>query len=358
MRPKQYCGMFEADGDIHYILPKIAKEHRDVDKTNLNIFIYMLIYAYDIPLRNEDITACANEKNHLLEVLIQYFAHTLLTQLQQGVYKSYITKQEALPMLKGKYLIIDNLINSFTADKIHSEYDEHTMDNPLNRFFLFAIKQLLPYAKDKSKLKACLLIFDEVSYRPFNAHQIDSTPFHQERLTIRFKRSFDIALLLLKRCLPLWDRDKQSFAFLFDMNVLFERFIGKIIQSIEPSTILQQKTSFGDFILEPNIVIPNRLIIDTKYKKLKRDYYTNKLNLKSDDKNQVYTYGKNFNISNTMLLYPKYYEYIRPFDLSLGKGKNCIMVQIRLIDLNTNTNNYQTYIETIINRMEEIINGK
>ncbi|MEZ4693005.1 MAG: hypothetical protein R2837_03155 [Aliarcobacter sp.] len=63
------------DNQDFYILPKIANRNsKPDDEQNLNIFIYMLMYAYDTKLSNEQIVSCANQKHTILEVFVQMFA--------------------------------------------------------------------------------------------------------------------------------------------------------------------------------------------------------------------------------------------------------------------------------------------
>ena len=52
------------------------------------------------------------------------------------MYKKYITEQDNLNVLKGKYLINENIKYNFTKNKIYCEYDEFSENNSLNQFFL------------------------------------------------------------------------------------------------------------------------------------------------------------------------------------------------------------------------------
>ena len=129
IKATQYCGIINMEGNDYYILPKITTD----TKHNLNTFIYMLIYAYDIEVKNEDLSGSANQQHRLLQVLINIFTKNLLQQLQIGLYREYITFQDNLTTLRGKYLINENLKHNITHQKIYCEYDEFSMDNPLNR---------------------------------------------------------------------------------------------------------------------------------------------------------------------------------------------------------------------------------
>lgn len=343
LKARQYCGILNFNNQDFYILPKIANHNDEKDaKQNLNIFIYMLMYAYDVKLSNEQIASCANQEYTILEVFVQMFANGLLQELKKGLYKEYLTKQDNLPVLKGKYLINENLKYNFTKNRIYCEYDEFSENNSLNQFFLYAVKYLQKFVNDKKLLKQCELIFDEVEYKSVDINRVETINF--SRLNVRFKTSFEIALLLLKQSIPLFNKDKKSFAFLFDMNVLFEKFIARMVKELDNNAKIQNQDDFGDLTLKPDIILESQ-IIDTKYKKIKSIE-----DIKQSDKLQAFAYGINYGVKNVMLLYPKDEKDVI-YDLVLGK-ENIVNLKIRTIDLNFSGNKYKEYIDEIRKRVD------
>ena len=346
LKARQYCGILNFNNQDFYILPKIANHNDEKDaKQNLNIFIYMLMYAYDVKLSNEQIANCANQEHTILEVFVQMFAINLLNELKKGLYKEYLTKQDNLPVLKGKYLINENLKYNFTKNKIYCEYDEFSENNSLNQFFLYAIKYLQKFVNDKKLLKQCELIFDEIEYKSVDINRVETINFN--RLNVRFKTSFEIALLLLRQSIPLFNKDKKSFAFLFDMNVLFEKFIARMVKELDNNAKIQNQDNFGDLTLKPDIILENQ-IIDTKYKRIKSIE-----DIKQSDKLQAFSYGINYKVENVMLLYPKHLDNIK-YDLVLGK-EGIVNLKIRIIDLNFSENKYKEYIDEIRERVEIVL---
>ncbi|MCT7647466.1 McrC family protein [Aliarcobacter butzleri] len=342
LKAKQYCGILNFNNQDFYILPKIANHNDEKDaKQNLNIFIYMLMYAYDVKLSNEQIASCANQEHTILEVFVQMFANGLLQELKKGLYKEYLTKQDNLPVLKGKYLINENLKYNFTKNKIYCEYDEFSENNSLNQFFLYAVKYLQKFVNDKKLLKQCELIFDEVEYKSVDINRLETINFN--RLNVRFKISFEITLLLLRQFIPLFNQDKNSFAFLFDMNILFEKFIARMVKELDSNAKIQNQDNFNDLILKPDIILENQ-IIDTKYKRIRSIE-----DIKQSDKLQAFSYGINYKVENVMLLYAKHLDNIK-YDLVLGK-ESIVNLKIRTIDLNFSANNYKEYIDEIMERL-------
>jgi 5-methylcytosine-specific restriction enzyme subunit McrC len=149
--------------------------------------------------------------------------------------------------------------------------------------------------------------------------------------------------MILKKYIPLMSQDKKSFAFLFNMNELFENFVGKLV----PNAKLQNQKIFGNLSLKPDILTES-LIIDTKYKKV-----SSRDDLSTADKYQMFTYGKNFHVKNTMLLYPKHVDDVCE-DLVLGKDEDSVNLAMRSLDLEFD-GGYEGFVVEMKRRIEEII---
>jgi len=188
-------------------------------------------------------------------------------------------------------------------------------------------------------------MFDEVD----TAYQ--KKPFVFARLNERFKKPYSLAMLILEHLsVNIGAHGKNEWAFMFDMNVLFEQFVGKLIKEIEPSALLQSEKNFGNLKLRPDILIPNKLIIDTKYKLV-----SSKEEISAQDKYQMYAYGKNFGIENTVLLYPKHLDEAEEI-LWLGELEKCVMLTMNNVQLNVTIDNFCLYIENIKNQLSSLLN--
>ena len=281
MRPKNYCGFLSVDGNDYFIVPKINAKN---ETQNLDIFLYMLMYAYDIKLSNEVLAGYDTQKHRFLEVFIRMFADELLNEFKRGVFKQYVTMQENLKVLRGKYMFERNFQN-FYHQNLYCEYDEFSIDNALNRFFLYAIRQFKKFSSYPN-LSRCEQILDEVAY--FNV-DIERTNIRFDRMNMRYQKSFEVAEMLLQRLVPLTSRSgKKSFAFLFDMAEVFEKFVGRLYSETDPTAKLQVQKNFGSLQLKPDIVTDS-MIVDTKYKLV-----SSREELLAQDKYQMFAYGVNF----------------------------------------------------------------
>lgn len=338
VKPKNYCGFLSINDENYFIIPKITNENNQ----NLNTFIYMLMYAYDINLKNEDLMNGENKEHQIYELFIRLFSDALLDEFKRGVFKQYITMQENLKVLRGKYIIEQNF-NNFYHQNIYCEFDEFSMDNELNRFFLYAIRVFKKFSAYPN-LHRCEAVLDEVEYFNVNYKRLN---IHFNRMNSRYKKSYEVALMILQKLVPMTQKSTdKSFAFLFDMAEVFEKFVGRLYEEIDSSTQLQVEKNYGSLKLKPDIVT-NTTIIDTKYKKVH-----SRKELKRDDKYQMYVYGKNFKCQDTMLLYPKHMVSIND-NLVLGKGDDMIRLEMRSLDLGFDGGCNQ-YINEVKNRLEKI----
>ena len=338
IKPKNYCGFLSINNQSYFIIPKITDDKHQ----NLNTFIYMLIYAYDINLKNEDLMEASSQEHHIYELFIRLFSDALLDEFKKGVFKQYITMQENLKVLRGKYIIEKNF-NNFYHQNLYCEFDEFSMDNELNRFFLYAIRTFKKFS-NYSNLHKCEAILDEVAYLNVDFKRLN---LHFDRMNSRYKKSYEVALMILQKLVPMTQKSTdKSFAFLFDMSEVFENFVGKMYKEIDSSTQLQNEKNYGSLKLRPDIVT-NDSIIDTKYKKV-----NSRKELKRDDKYQMYVYGKNFKCQDTMLLYPKHIEDVAD-KLELGKGEKLIRLKMKSLNLGFD-GGYEEYICEIRRRLEVI----
>lgn len=339
VKTTQYCGALKIGNQQLTILPKIDKHN---DAANLRYLTYMLSYVYDLKV-DESIASTDVENSLILELLISIFSRELINEVEKGLYREYISVQDNLRVMRGRFLAGLDARTNFVRDRIYCEYDEFSPDNPLNALFAYAIEVCRRSTKsdeNRRRLGILHLMFDDVRAY-YNPH----TVIHWHRLNERFRHIYHVAVLILQNLTIRYDRTgSNDWAFMFDMNLLFEQFVGKIIKTIEPTTILQAENNFGNLKLKPDILIPNRLIIDTKYKKV-----LGKEDVKRDDKYQMYVYGKNYGINQTMLLYPKHLEDVNE-KLYLGKREEGIELKMRSIELQSEVMSYKNYIQEIKNQ--------
>ncbi|EJF07697.1 McrBC 5-methylcytosine restriction system component [Thiovulum sp. ES] len=331
IKTSSFCGSLKVGNSDILILPKISKS-RDV---NFKIFTYMILYSHDI--KNRDIDSSTYHEN-LLEVFIDIFSKSLLEIINRnGLYKEYVSVQNENSFLKGKLILKDYILKRNVSSKILCEYDEFSANHKLNQFFTYTVRELKKFSKNKLSLIKLEKIFSEVE--PIYNEKIEFN-----HLNIRFKENFNLAKFLLKHLTNKKIRNSENFSFMFDMDLLFEDFIGKIFKEVANAK-LQEVGYFGNLKLTPDIVLDD-LIVDLKYKIFKDE-------VKKEDKYQMYIYGNNFERKNTMLLYPKHFKNVET-KLKLGNNEHGLNLFVRTIDLDSDSN-YKEYISEIKKRIERIL---
>jgi 5-methylcytosine-specific restriction enzyme subunit McrC len=166
----------------------------------------------------------------------------------------------------------------------------------------------------------------------------------------RYKKSYEVALMILQKLVPMTQKSTdKSFAFLFDMAEVFEKFVGRMYVEIDSTTQLQKQGNFRSLVLKPDIMTASK-IIDTKYKKV-----NNRSDLSVQDKYQMFAYGVNFKVKDTMLLYPKHLVDVND-NLELGKGDDMVRLEMRSLDLTCNKE-FSEYILEMKERIKKEYNA-
>ena len=310
---QNYVGVIQTkDGTTIEILPKITNV--DIDESK-KILVKMLKTLKKSPFKNFNMAHLKSSKMPLLEIFITMFLDELEKLIQRGIKSDYITKEENLAYLKGKL----NIKEQISKNYIHKErffvaYDEYVSDRIENRLIKTTLEYLYKKSKsnnNKKRIREYLFIFDEVGV----SHNVKSD-FSKVKLG-RQMRDYEFVLLWAKTFLldhsytPHKGND-VAFALLFDMNMLFESYVGHYLMKKGLDVKLQDMQHHlaylkdnGRFRLKPDIVINNgKVIADTKWKILREDKTHQGVN--QADMYQLYAYGTKYKECKSMyLIYPK-----------------------------------------------------
>lgn len=345
---KQFVGALKIKNKTIQILPKIYNNEENKEKEALTNLLYMLSYTKKLKIR-EDI-ANLTKNNDLFEIYIYLFAKNLLKEIEKGFYKDYNKKEENLNFLKGKLnttkQIKHNIINKHKLHCTYKEFSENNLINQILKYTIELLKNITKSSKNKKLLDNLSFIFEDVEYKIITLN--DFKKIHFNRMSERFKYYVEMAeLFILNSSINLNSKDFHTFSLIFDMNTLFEEFIGNIVKNhkdeifgnenlnvhlqhtkhyllraakIEDSQGTEDSFNFsvdknnrGAFRLIPDIAVLKEnkpyLIIDTKYKKL--DQTKPYSNISQSDIYQMFAHLKKYDCKKGILLYPKYNEEIK-----------------------------------------------
>ncbi|AIJ06293.1 5-methylcytosine restriction system component-like protein [Methanocaldococcus bathoardescens] len=375
IKAKQYVGVIKIKNMSIQILPKIYKNEDNEDikqKEALTNLLYILSYTNNLKIK-ENIANLA-KNNDLFEIYTYLFAKNLLGEIERGIYRDYNKREENLSYLKGKLninkQIKHNLIKKHKLYCTHNEFSENNSINQILKYTVELLKNITKNPKNKKLLNDLSFIFEDVEYKIIIQKDFERITFN--RMNERFKPYIKMAELFIKNSsINLTTKDLETFSLIFNMEILFEKFIGNILRKYKDeifgktslNVYLQYKGCYlmkddnGNeiFALKPDVVIKENdktvLIIDTKYKKLINNRSRN-YNISQPDIYQMFAYLKKYNCKNGILLYPKYEEEINKrfkFD-----NEN---LYIKQINLKHNSKSKFEYINLIKDDLKSIINN-
>lgn len=318
---QQYVGATQVGGLTVEVLPKIEGIADTTIRRNL---VAMLSVALDLEISEGDVARVATQNHGILEVLIRLFCDKLFAQIHRGLVRRYEGREENLPVLRGRLGVKEQVrLNAANPERLYCRFDEFQEDNPLNQILKAAVRLLLKASRELSnqrKLAELMLIFEGVSDVPRH-----SLPWHRiafDRLNDRYRPSYKLAQLFLANTPPdVSGGGVQGFSLFFEMNSLFEEYVGRIARRIfRPEgyqvalqgplrylAIDEGSESKRDvFAMKPDVVgLKDRLplwIMDTKWKELSRE--DAKEGVSQSDLYQMYAYANCYACNDVVLVYP------------------------------------------------------
>ncbi|HLL15062.1 MAG TPA: hypothetical protein VK388_08360, partial [Pyrinomonadaceae bacterium] len=219
------------------ILPKIYRVAGDAPageraaEATRNL-LYMLAHAGRLPVREHELAPLLRRGADWFEILTRLFAAHLLEAWQRGAHRHYQTVEEELPVLKGKWLVSEQLRRPARRHIFAVAYDDFTADNRLNRVLRFVVERLWRLTRDggNRQLLGELRQWMEEVALPARVTAADAAPSLLTRLNRHYEPLLALARLFLEGgSLQLAAQDFNTFAFVFNMNQLFESFIANFI---------------------------------------------------------------------------------------------------------------------------------
>ncbi len=308
LQAQNYVGLIQTkDGTTIEILPKIG------DKETL---LKMLKTLKKSPFKSINTAHLKTRKMPLLEIFISMFLEELAKLIQRGIKSGYITKDENLKFLKGKLIMSQHIRQNFIhKERFYVEYQEWLCDRVENRLIKTTLNYLYKRSRsntNQQRIREFLFVFDGIGMSKNIKSDFDKV--HLDRQM----RDYEQVLLwcrtfLLRNSFTPYRGSDVAFALLFDMNMLFESYVGAYLKKyLHGSVHLQHHrhylayTDEGNekFKLRPDIVIDEgKIIADTKWKILSEEKTNNRIS--QSDLYQMFAYGKKYESEQLFLIYPK-----------------------------------------------------
>lgn len=342
LQAQNYVGVIQTkDGTTIEILPKITNVDENKSK---EVLLKMLRTLKKSPFKNFNMAHLKSAKMPLLEIFITMFLNELSELIQKGIKSDYITKEENLAYMKGKLQIKEQIAQNYIhKERFFVSYDEYVSDRVENRLIKTTLNYLYKQSKlhhNKKRIREYLFAFDEVGV----SHTIKSD-FSKVKLG-RHMKDYEQILIWVKTFLLSYSYSPHkgndlAFALLFDMNELFESYVGDYLKKQGHEVSLQDKQHHlafsekkGVYALRPDIVIEKgRIIADTKWKILSQE--KTRQGVSGSDLYQMYAYGTKYgNCERMYLIYPKDKDVeVGEYDYHSHESTNSLPLNVLFFDL-------------------------
>ena len=340
IQARNYVGVLQTKSGLTIeILPKIADKN-DAERSKA-VFIKMLRTLKNFPFKSSNLASLKTQNLPLLEIFISMFLCELEALVKKGIKSDYVALEENLNFLKGKLNINEQIKrNSIHKERFYVGYSEFLSDIKINRIIKTTLKFLYKKSnssKNQQKIRELLFIFDEVSecedYKNFFAKLVINRQVKHYEQTLLWCKIF-----LLGNSFTPHKGDDLAFALLFDMNALFESYVGNFIKKSFPCTILQHSEKHlvedpKSFKLRPDVFLEGKFIADTKWK-----IVSSRDDISQADLYQLYAYGKKHPCDGKLhLIYPKI-DDIRQKTMNFRYDDE-MLLEILYFDLEKDENN-------------------
>ncbi|OUT09899.1 hypothetical protein B9N66_04980 [Campylobacter concisus] len=313
LQAQNYVGIIQTkSGDSLEILPKIHdndnSNNKEAVENSKRILLKMLKTLKNHPFKNINIANLKSLNLPLLEIFISMFLDEVSKLIKIGIKSDYVELEDNLKFLKGKLKISEQIRKNIVhKERFYVCYQEFSIDRAENRLIKSTLEFL--YRRSKSSknqrlIREYLFIFDEISSSSdinadFNRLKLNRQTKHYEQALLWSK------IFLQNRSFSPYRGNEIAFALLFDMNALFESYVGNFIKKKRADVSLQHSAKHliedpKSFRLRPDIFLKDKFIADTKWKIIKT-----KDDISQADLYQLYAYGKKYNCGKLYLIYPK-----------------------------------------------------
>jgi len=386
LQATQHVGVFRFRDRVIQVLPKIYRaetqdERLRVREATKNL-LHLLEIAGDLPIREQGIAPLLRRDMDWFEILTRLFATHLREEWQRGATRGYQRIEDDLPTLKGKWRIAEQIRRPLRGHLLAVAFDEFTADIPLNRIFRFVVERLWNITRNSDSrqiLGELRQWLDEVTLLPVMPASAAS-PSLLSRLNRRLEPLLNLARVFLDDgTMQMATGDLSTFAFVFDMNRVFEGFLVNFIrrhrkeilppdlcdcdllpQARSASRCLARTEGKSVFWLKPDLAIRNGqafpLLIDAKYKRLASEL--SGVDVGQGDFYQMFAYAHRYDCPRVLMIYPQTADmpnaFVCDFDLENANGQSVTAATVDIrVDLGQSEGRKQ-----LIARLKELFQSK
>jgi len=328
IRAGQVVGILAAKGCTLEILPKIDGLEEDSAATRMNL-VHMLAAVLDLEVSSGALAELGWQNENLLEILIRLFADKLFAEVHRGLPRRYVAQEADLPALRGRLDVLRQFRSlAASPERLACRFDELSPDIPLNQIMKAAVTRLARISRREETLRRLrelgFAFADVSSIRP---QQLAWQSVVLDRTNDRWRALLNLARLLLgDRFQTTSSGQSEGFSLLFEMNTLFEEYIGRVLSRALAGSrysvhlqggrlycLRERDVSTGllgahRFMTKPDILVRDggayAFVMDTKWKRLASRIDDAKQGVAQADVYQMMAYGRLYACPRLVLLYP------------------------------------------------------
>lgn len=325
LRARGVVGVIAAEGCCLEILPKIATGNEPNAQIRKRL-VQMLSVVLDMKIATGSGAKMDWENSTLLEILVRNFCDRLAEAVRRGMPRKYVAQEGDLPVLRGSL----DIARQFTRHTVNPgilacRFDELSPDIELNRIMkatLIHLSKLSRSLWNLQRIQELSFIYAEISVVAVN--QIKWDHLVLDRTNRGWRELLQLAKLFLSNQFQTTSTGSlQGMSLLFDMNRLFEEYIGRLISRALAQTDYTVRLQGGGeycltvcednrkiFRTKPDILIQYNQqvthVIDTKWKRISGQIDDKKRGISQSDVYQMMAYSQLYQAPRLTLLYPHY----------------------------------------------------
>ena len=310
-----YVGVIQIGNLAIEILPKadkiaLTKENeKESYKKWQNVLLKMLAIASNLKLDSVSDSLLKKRYNSLLELYFDHYLKEVNFILRHGLVKKYRSDSSNVKALKGRINFARNIQeNLIHQERFHTTHQRYDFEHLINQILLKGLSVLKQISNDESiisRVNKLRFTFPEI--KEINIDQASFVKVNINRKTESYSKAIKIAKMLILNYSPDISKGKDDMlALLFDMNILWEKYIYKRLKQGEDGTYsvdYQEGEKFWESrVIRPDLVIRKdneTIIMDTKWRLAEPNKPSDK------ELKQMYAYNIYWGARKCVLLYPK-----------------------------------------------------
>lgn len=352
----EYVGVIQVGLQVIEVLPKADRSSNfkmgdeEQKESWKRLLIDMIKKSGVINVKSTGSSNLKLSSNSILDLYFELFLNEIEYLIHRGLLKKYKKAEGNIKSLKGSISFNKHIQhNHIHQERFYTKHTVYTTDHLFHQILKKALDLIKSLVTDIA-LKARILKID-IEYPEVASINITKSTFDNivyNRQNERYRNAIDIAKLLLLNYHPdIIKGEERVLALMFDMNVLWEKFVIKTLKkkfitenlpfNINGQVSKEFWASMHENVkrIRPDIVIiptdkeedGNRIILDTKWKNIDKSK-----DISLDILRQMYVYHEYFNAKKVAIIFPGEIESIKgnfvPHKYTENIEKKCAMLPI------------------------------